>query len=67
MPTFTITLRKPFIVVDAAEYQEMQDRLERLEILTSTSLKKDVAAARKAFKEGKTTPFEKVMADLLEN
>lgn len=67
MPTFTITLDKPFIVVDAVEYQEMRDRLERLEILTSTSLKRDFTAARKAFKEGKTVPFDKVMAVLLKD
>ncbi len=67
MPTFTITSDKPFVVLDVAEYQEILDKLERLEFLTSKTLKRDIAVARKEFKEGKTIPFEKVLTDLHED
>jgi len=67
MPTFTITSKKPFIVVDAIEYQEIQDRLERLEFLESRTLKKDIAEAHRELKAGKTTSHANLKAKLLEN
>ncbi len=67
MPTFTITSKKPFVVLDAEEYEDIRERLERLDILTSAGLKRDITAARKALKEGRTTPLETVMAELLED
>ncbi len=67
MPTFTITSKKPFIVVDAVEYQEIQDRLERLEFLESKSLNRDIAVARQELKDGKTPSHTNLKARLLEN
>lgn len=66
MSTFTISSRTPVVVLDVKEYEAIQDRLERLEFLESQSLKKDIAEARKALREGKTTSLAKVKAKLLE-
>jgi len=67
MPTFTVTSEKPVVVIDQAEYQELQDRMERLEFLVSRSLKKDIIEARRELREGKTTSHTKLKSQLLEN
>jgi len=67
MPTFTISSKKPVVVLDMDEYEELRERLEHLDILSSKSLKRDLAAARKALKEGKTSPLEEVMDELIES
>ncbi len=66
MPSVTITSRKPVVVLDVKEYQEIQDRLERLDFLESRTLKKDVLDARKALREGQTISLAKVKAKILE-
>ncbi len=55
MRRLTIAPEKPFIIIDAAVYQDIQDRLERLEFLESPALKRDIAEAIKESIEGKTT------------
>ncbi|MFH0764857.1 MAG: hypothetical protein V2A61_00395 [Calditrichota bacterium] len=67
MPTFTISSKKPVVVLDVDEYEAIQDRLERLEFLESRTLKKDIIDARQALREGRTVPLAKLKAKLLEN
>ena len=58
MPEFTITAKRPVVVMDVAEYEELMDRIERLEFLGDESLQKDIDDAMKALREGRTTSLE---------
>lgn len=51
MPTITIESDKPVVVIPFDEYQEL---LDTLEILSDPTLKRDVEQARKEFPEGKS-------------
>lgn len=66
MPSVIITSKKPVVILNTSEYQRIQDRLERLDFLESKTIKKDIAAARKALREGKTTSLASIKAKLLE-
>jgi PHD/YefM family antitoxin component YafN of YafNO toxin-antitoxin module len=61
MPTLTIKSDKPVVVVPLEEYQDL---LDTLEILSDSTLKRDVEKARKEFREGKTISLEKLRAEL---
>ena len=58
MPTFTISSKKPVVVMDVGDYEEIQDRLERLEFLESRTLKSDETEAMTALQKGITTSLE---------
>lgn len=67
MPTITITSDKPVVVLTVEEYQQMLDQIERMEILADPTLARDIAGARKALKEGRTTGLADLKAALLED
>jgi antitoxin YefM len=64
MPTFTISSKRPVIVLDVDEYESMK---ETIDILSNPELMKDIEKGRQEYKEGKTISWDKLRKELLED
>ncbi len=61
MPTFTISSKKPVIILDIDEYEAMR---ESIELLSNTELIADIEEGRKAFRERKTVSWKTLKKEL---
>lgn len=58
----TATFKKePVILLPFSLWEELQDKIEDLEALSSVNYGKKIERARKETKEGKVVPFDKVI------
>ena len=58
MPEFTVSSKRPVVVMDVEKYQDLIDRLERLEFSGDESAQRDLEQALKDYREGRTISLE---------